>query len=57
MEWRVVKTQSGYEAQRGVRNRCPYIMSDFIVYETARFKTMGQARKFIKSRTNKRSTL
>ena len=57
MEWRVVKTQSGYEAQRGVRNRCPYIMSDFIVYETARFKTMGQARKFIKSRTNKRSAL
>ncbi len=57
MEWRIVKTQSGYEAQRGVRNRCPYIIADFIVYEAARFKTMGQARKFIKSRKDKSSTV
>ncbi len=54
MEWRIVKTQSGYEAQRGVWNRCPYIIADFIVYEAARFKTMGQARKFIKSRKDKK---
>lgn len=47
MQWRVTKTSSGYYAEKGVENHNHFIMTDFIVYESLRFDTEAQARKFI----------
>lgn len=48
MEWRIVKTSTGYHAEKGVRNHSSFIRSDFIVYESARFDTESEARRYIK---------
>lgn len=55
MEWRIIKTKSGYHAQYGgyvksgtVAEFCPgFIMPGFIVQESARFDTEQEAKKFI----------
>lgn len=60
MEWRIIKTKSGYHAEYGshvkpgtVAGFCPgFIMPGFIVQESARFDTEQEAKKFIERKKN-----
>ena len=60
MEWRIIKTNSGYHAEYGSyvstgleAGYCPgFIMPGFIVQESAKFDTEQEAKKFIEGKKN-----
>ena len=60
MEWRIIKTKSGYYAEYGSHVnlgtvagfRPGFIMPGFIVQESARFDTEQEAKKFIEGKKN-----
>ena len=60
MEWRIIKTKSGYHAEYGgyvkpetVAGFCPgFIMPGFIVQESARFDTEQEAENYIERKKN-----
>ena len=60
MEWRIIKTKSGYHAEYGcyveagqeAGFRIGFIMPGFIVQESARFDTEQEAKKFIERKKN-----
>ena len=60
MEWRIIKTKSGYHAEYGgyveagqkAGFRIGFIMPGLIVQESARFDTEQEAKKFIERKKN-----
>ena len=60
MEWRIIKTKSGYHAEYGgyveagqkAGFRIGFIMPGFIVQESARFDTEQEAKKLIERKKN-----
>lgn len=54
MEWRILKTNQGVYAELGMpnngENHNPFIVSQFIVYESHRFDTEKQAHRYIEKR-------
>lgn len=54
MEWRIREDRHNAFAECGMPNSNPFIMSDFIVYESHRFHNRKEAEKYIKQITRRK---
>lgn len=51
MEWRIRKSLCGFCAEKGMKPRNAFVMSDFIVYESVRFDTEKEAKRYVNLHT------